>query len=77
MEKKTVLRRFNLLNSQNDHYKAWVMRIEQILYYAESRFWMILNNLASANDTRLLWGQKLLRRELVSLSHVINFFSNN
>lgn len=65
MEKKTVLYRFDLFNSQNDQYKALLIRIQQILYYAESRFWSILNNLSTADGARLLWGQKLLHRELV------------
>jgi hypothetical protein len=66
MDKKIVLRRFDLFNSQYDHYNAWSIKIQQFLYYAESRFWSILNNLALASDARQIWGQILLHREVVS-----------
>jgi hypothetical protein len=65
MEKKTVIRRFNPLNSQNHQYKTMHSKIQHILYYAESRFWSILNNLALADDSKRLWCQTLLHRELV------------
>lgn len=53
-------------------------KIQQILYYAESRFWHILNNLTSADDVKLSWCQKLLHRELVRkyqliLLHILTF----
>ena len=65
MEKKAIIRRFNLFNNQNEHYNALHVRIQQTLYYAESRFWAILNNLAKADASRNLWCQILLNRELV------------
>lgn len=65
MEKKTVIRRFDPLNSQSRQYKTMCSRIQQILYYAESRFWTILNNLALADNDKRIWCQKLLHRELV------------
>lgn len=67
MEKKTVIHRFNPLNTQNGRCKAMHARIQQILYYAESRFWSILNTLALADDSKHLWCQKLLHRELVNI----------
>ena len=70
MEKKAVLYRFNLFNSQNDHYNALHNRVQQILYYAESRFWSILTHLATADEIHVSWGQKLLHRELASFSRV-------
>lgn len=75
MEKKPVLHRFNLFTSKNNQYTALLIRIQQILYYAESRFWSILNHLAKADDARQLWGQKLLRRELVRFYHLIKLFT--
>ena len=63
MEKKTVIQRFDLFNNQNAQFHA---QIQEILYYAESRFWSILNKLALADGSKLFWCQKLLHRELAS-----------
>ena len=65
MKKKTIIHQFNLLNNQNAQYKAMFSKIQQILYYAESRFWSILITLAAANNSKRYWCQKLLHRELV------------
>jgi hypothetical protein len=65
MEKKTVIHRYNLFNVNNNEYNALHVKIQMILYYAESRFWSILNHLADADFTKISWSQKLLHRELV------------
>ena len=65
MDKKTVIHRFNLFNTQNSQYQSMQAKIQQILYYAESRFASIMKTLTVADESRLLWCQKLLHRELV------------
>ena len=50
IEKKTIIRRFDLFKIQNAEYNTFHGKIQEILYYAESRFWTILNNLASADN---------------------------
>ena len=66
MEKKTVIQRFDLFKNQNAQNNTFYAQMQEILYYAKSRFWSILNTLASADDSKLFWCQKLLHRELVS-----------
>lgn len=41
------------------------LTIQEIIYYAESRFWVILNEINKANVDRQIWTQTLLHRELV------------
>lgn len=43
------------------------IEIQEVLYYAESRFWTVLNEISNAefNIDRQIWTQKLLKRELV------------
>lgn len=64
MEKKIGFHRLKLLDTAGqEHYKTKMVKIQQILFYAESRFWSILIHLAKADND---WGQILLHRELVS-----------
>lgn len=39
--------------------------IQDVVYYAESRFWSIINEISKADVDRQSWTQKLLLRELV------------
>jgi hypothetical protein len=43
-------------------------KIQQIIFYAESRFWTILPNISNANQECLTWTQNLLQWELVCLA---------
>ena len=70
MSTKTVLHCFNPFNSGKDEYNAKRDHIQETVYYAESRFWAILNNLEKAGQDRISWGQKLLHRELVRVFQV-------
>lgn len=65
MVKKKEIRRFNMINLQNGSDKDIPLKIQRILYYAESRFWCILKSLKN-DDKRHTWCQKLLHRELVN-----------
>jgi hypothetical protein len=40
-------------------------KVQEIVFYAESRFWTILTNISNANRERQTWTQNLLQRELV------------
>lgn len=66
MEKKNLIRRFNLFSIQNNSSNDVQVYIQHLLYYAESRFSYILNLLRVADDDRIPWCQKLLHRELVN-----------
>ena len=66
MEKKTVIQQFDIFKNQNAQNNTLYAQMQEILYYAKSRFWSILNTLTSADDSKLFWCQKLLHRELVS-----------
>ena len=63
MTPKTIIRRFNLFKDQTEQH----VHLQNIIYYAESRFWAILVNLAKADRERLSWCQRLLHRELVGV----------
>jgi hypothetical protein len=61
------MRRFELINSQNLFHNDTQKKIQQLLYYAESRFWCILKSTKKEND---IWCQKLLHRELVIMNGI-------
>ena len=65
-EKLFTIHRFNLLNLRNGSQNDMVIEMQEILYYAESRFWSILIDITSKADRNLQWYQQLLHRELVS-----------
>jgi hypothetical protein len=77
----SVIRRFLPFNIHNEEYISFHGKIQKILYYAESRFWSILNSLVKADRGRQKWCQTLLRRELVPLFSstlwLIFYFFNN
>ena len=41
------------------------VKIQDIIFYAESRFWTILSNISNADRERQAWTQILLQQELV------------
>jgi hypothetical protein len=59
------IRRFNPFNLQHGPAIGSHARIQEIIFYAESRFRSIAFSLTTAGH---LWTQKLLQAELVSLS---------
>jgi len=65
MYKKPVIRRFNRFSLQSGTNSDLDMRIQDVVDYAESRFWCILNVISTADENRQSWCQILLQRELV------------
>jgi hypothetical protein len=65
MKKNPTIRRFNLFNLQNGSNHDIYVKIQETVYYAESRFLGILTDIGKADLARQSWCQKLLRRELV------------
>jgi len=43
-------------------------KVQEIVWYAESRFWTILLKISNANWEHQAWMQNLLQRELVCLA---------
>ena len=75
-----TIHRFNPFSLQHGSNHSLHVRIQEVIYYAESRFWVILNNISKADQERQSWTQKLLQRELVYyhfiymlVSHVLSF----
>jgi len=68
IEKKPVIHRFNLFDTRNKKYNELHVKIQLILYYAESRFLSIMKTFRVADVSQVTWGQKLLQRELVWFS---------
>jgi hypothetical protein len=48
------------------------VKLQEIVYYAESRFRSMLQDLSNADNDRKKWTQKLLHRELVRTSLLVN-----
>ncbi|KAF8811073.1 hypothetical protein BYT27DRAFT_7253203 [Phlegmacium glaucopus] len=69
--RRHTIRRFNPFNLQHGSDQNIHATIQEIVYYAESRFWCIVNKISKAEPDRQSWMQKLLHRELlVILSYV-------
>jgi hypothetical protein len=55
-------------------------KVQEILFYVESRFWMILTNLNNADRERQTWTQNLLQQKLVcsafGLSNLADFLQS-
>jgi hypothetical protein len=51
--------------------------IQEVIYYGESRFRVILNAISKADIDKQIWTQLLLRRELVCNIVFILFVSNS
>lgn len=67
----TTIHRFNLFNLQHGSDHDIHVKIQEIIYYSESRFSSILHHISKADSDRQSWTQKLLQRELVTF--LINF----
>ncbi|KAF8805796.1 hypothetical protein BYT27DRAFT_7257903, partial [Phlegmacium glaucopus] len=59
------IRRFNPLSVQQPSQDSTLLYIQELIYYAESRFWTIVNEMSKAVIDRQSWIQKLLHRELL------------
>ena len=64
----SVLNPFSKIKA-SEHTKIGV-HIQEVIYYAESRFWVILNEISRAESDRKVWIQRLLHRELVWVSAI-------
>ncbi|KAF8805304.1 hypothetical protein BYT27DRAFT_7213234 [Phlegmacium glaucopus] len=65
------IRRFNPLSIQQPSQDSTLLYIQELIYYAESHFWTIVNEMSKAAIDRQSWIQKLLHRErLFVLSYV-------
>jgi hypothetical protein len=60
-----IIRRFNPYNLQYGIDSKLHDLIQEIVNYAESRFWLIIHEISKADNDHQSWMQKLLRRELV------------
>jgi hypothetical protein len=65
----TAFNPFSLKKSPE--YSAIVENSQEVVYYAESRFRSILQDLCNADNDRKKWTQKLLHRELVGTSLLV------
>ncbi|KAF8801935.1 hypothetical protein BYT27DRAFT_7113917, partial [Phlegmacium glaucopus] len=62
---------FNPFLLQSISQKGFHIDIQEVIYYAESRFWCILNEISNGPSDRQGWTQKLLHRELLfTLSYI-------
>ncbi|KAF8814635.1 hypothetical protein BYT27DRAFT_7081820, partial [Phlegmacium glaucopus] len=65
------IRPFNPFLLQSISQKGFHIEIQEVIYYAESRFWCILNEISNGPIDRQGWMQKLLHCELLfTLSYV-------
>lgn len=61
----STIHRFNPFKLKTDFNHANHGKIQEVVYYAESRFWCIINEISKADVIQQDWTQKLLLRELV------------
>jgi hypothetical protein len=61
-----TIRRFNPFNLQHGSDDVMHSLIQDIIDYAESRLWCIVNEISKADKDRQSWMQKLLQKELVA-----------
>lgn len=59
------IHRFNPFALQHGSNLRTHEKVQEIVFYAESRFWTILSNISDADRERQVWTQILLQRELV------------
>jgi hypothetical protein len=70
-ELSSTMPEFTIFNPFSEFDTSWNsnirIQIQEVLYYAESRFWTALNAISNAefDIDRQIWTQKLLKRELV------------
>jgi hypothetical protein len=62
------IHRLNPFTLQHGSNLGSYVKIQEIIFYAESRFWTILTNTSNADRERQAWTQNLLQRELVCLA---------
>jgi hypothetical protein len=60
-----TIHRFNPFNLPTGVDHDLHMKIQEIISYAESRFWTIINEISKSDLDKQTWTQKLLQRELV------------
>lgn len=66
----TVFNPFSMKKSSE--YSAMGVKLQEVVYYAESRFRSMLQDLCNADNDRKKWTQQLLHRELVRSSLLVN-----
>ena len=66
-----TIHRFNPFNLAPGFNRDLHMKVQEIVYYAESRFWTISNEISKEDHDKQSWTQKLLQRELVQSYYVI------
>ena len=69
-----TIRRFNPFNLQHGSDDVLHSLIQDIIDYAESRLWSIVNAISKADKDRQSWTQKLLQKELVAYHFFLIFF---
>jgi hypothetical protein len=74
------IHRFNPFALQHGSNLQTHEKVQEIIFYAESRFWTILTNLSNADQECQTWTQNLLQRELVcsafGLSNLADFLQS-
>ncbi|KAF8809697.1 hypothetical protein BYT27DRAFT_7093990, partial [Phlegmacium glaucopus] len=59
------IHQFNPLSIQQPSQDSTLLYIQELIYYAESRFWSIVNEMSKAKIDQQSWVQKLLHWELL------------
>ncbi|KAF8801050.1 hypothetical protein BYT27DRAFT_7216408 [Phlegmacium glaucopus] len=59
------IHQFNPFSVQQGFQDSTLLHIQEVIYYAESHFWSIVNDISKAEIDRQSWAQKLLHRELL------------
>ena len=70
------IHRLNPFSLQHGSNLGTYVKIQEMIFYAESRFWTILTNISNADRERQAWTQNLLQRELVCLAFALSYLAD-
>lgn len=63
------IRRFNPFDLQHGSDQQWHTKVQEVIYYGDSRFRQALADISKADSRHQLWMQRCLKEELVRQSY--------
>lgn len=61
------IRAFNPFNLQKGANPAWHLKVQEVIYYGESRFREAVAHISQADERHQFWMQQTLKREVVRM----------
>ncbi|KAF4618042.1 hypothetical protein D9613_012875 [Agrocybe pediades] len=67
MSRRFIFRSFDPFDARFGQSEVWYAKVQELVYYAESRFRVIVLNIANAREEHLKWMQTILSHELFTI----------